>query len=43
MSLLTVKLIAAPLVILLATLAARRWGDAIGGWLVGLPLTSGPL
>lgn len=43
MSLLAVKLVATPLVILVATLAARRWGDAIGGWLVGLPLTSGPL
>ena len=43
MSLLAVKLVATPLVILLATLAAQRWGDAIGGWLVGLPLTSGPL
>src|SRR5215218_6073961 len=28
---------------LLASLAVRRWGDAIGGWLVGLPLTSGPV
>jgi len=23
--------------------AARRWGQAVGGWLVGLPLTSGPI
>lgn len=35
--LLTASLIAA------ATLAARRWGPIIGGWLVGLPLTSGPV
>ena len=27
----------------LATLAARRWGATIGGWFVGLPLTSGPV
>ena len=43
MSLLAIKLVATPLVILIATLAARRWGDTIGGWLVGLPLVSGPL
>jgi len=43
MSLLLVKLILAPLLILAATLAARRWGPAIGGWLAGLPLKSGPI
>lgn len=37
------KLLLPPLLILLASLAGRRWGDAIGGWLVGLPLTSGPV
>lgn len=26
-----------------ASLAGRRWGSAVGGWLVGLPLTSGPV
>lgn len=26
-----------------ATYAARRWGAAAGGWIVGLPLTSGPI
>jgi hypothetical protein len=26
-----------------ATYAARRWGAAVGGWIVGLPLTSGPI
>src|SRR5207248_6545610 len=26
-----------------ATLAGRRWGDRLSGWLVGLPLTSGPV
>lgn len=26
-----------------ATLAGRRWGNAVSGWLVGLPLGSGPL
>ena len=26
-----------------ATLAARRWGFMVGGWLAGLPLVSGPI
>ena len=43
MSLILFKLTLPPLLILLASLAGRRWGDAIGGWLVGLPLTSGPV
>ncbi len=43
MSLLAVKLIVTPLMILAASLVGRRWGDALGGWLVGLPLTSGPV
>ncbi len=43
MSLLEIKLLVTPLVVLIASLAARRWGDAVGGWLVGLPLTSGPV
>ena len=43
MSLLAVKLIVTPLMILAASLAGRRWGEALGGWIVGLPLTSGPV
>lgn len=43
MSLLVFKLTLPPFLILAATLAGRRWGDAVGGWLVGLPLTSGPV
>ena len=43
MSLIVFKLVLPPLLILLGSLAARRWGGAIGGWLVGLPLTSGPV
>jgi hypothetical protein len=35
------KLCLAPLLILLATLAGRRWGPAVGGWLAGLPMTLG--
>lgn len=37
------KLIITPVLIGAASLAGRRWGPAIGGWLVGLPLTSGPV
>jgi hypothetical protein len=37
------KLALAPALILLATLAGRRWGPAVGGWLAGLPLTSAPV
>jgi hypothetical protein len=43
MSPLAIKLVVTPLVVLIASLAARRWGDAVGGWLVGLPLTSAPV
>lgn len=43
MSVIFFKLVLPPFLILLASLAGRRWGDAIGGWLVGLPLTSGPV
>lgn len=43
MNIIVFKLVLPPLLILLASLAGRRWGDAIGGWLVGLPLTSGPV
>jgi hypothetical protein len=42
-SLLAIKIVVTPLMILAASLAGRRWGDSIGGWLVGLPLTSGPV
>ena len=35
-----IKLIAAPLLLALATLAARRWGTVLGGILIGLPLIS---
>lgn len=40
---LALKLCLTPLLILAASLASRRWGSVVGGWLVGLPLTSGPL
>jgi hypothetical protein len=40
---LILKLILTPILIGSASLAGRRWGPAISGWLVGLPLTSGPV
>jgi hypothetical protein len=43
MSALVLKVALSPLLILAATLAGRRWGEAVGGWFVGLPLTSGPV
>ena len=43
MSLLAVKLILTPILIGVATVAARRWGPVVGGWVAGLPLTSGPV
>jgi hypothetical protein len=40
---LALKLTVTPLLILAASLASRRWGESIGGWFVGLPLTSAPV
>jgi hypothetical protein len=40
---LPLKLVLTPILIAAASLAGRRWGQAVGGWLVGLPLTSGPV
>jgi len=42
-NLLLTKLILTPLAIVAALWVARRWGDAFGGWLAGLPLTSAPV
>lgn len=43
MLLFIVKLCVTPLLIGLVSLAGRRWGPAISGWIVGLPLTSAPV
>lgn len=43
MSLFVVKIVVTPLLIAAATLASRRWGSIVGGWIIGLPLTSGPV
>jgi hypothetical protein len=43
MPLILLKLTLAPLLIAFVTLVGRRWGPGIGGWLMGFPLTSGPV
>src|SRR5215216_1659810 len=43
MDILALKLILAPVIIGSASLAGRRWGPAVSGWIVGMPLTSGPV
>lgn len=40
---LLLRILLAPVLIGLASLAGRRWGPSISGWLVGLPMTSGPI
>ena len=40
---LALKLVVTPLLIGAASLAGRRWGSAVGGWLIGIPFTSGPI
>ena len=43
MDILVLKLIMAPVIIGSASLAGRKWGPAVSGWIVGMPLTSGPV
>lgn len=43
MGILVLKLTLTPVLIGAASLASRRWGAEVGGWLVGIPLTSGPI
>jgi len=43
MNILALKLILAPIIIGSASLAGRKWGPAVSGWIVGMPLTSGPV
>jgi hypothetical protein len=40
---LLLKLTLAPLLVAAATLAAHKWGPRVGGLLLGLPLTTGPI
>ena len=41
--LLLLKLTLAPLLVAIATTATRKWGPKVGGLLMGLPLTTGPI
>jgi hypothetical protein len=43
MPLLVLKLVLTPVIVGGASLAVRRWGPSVGGWIVSLPLTSGPV
>jgi hypothetical protein len=43
METLALKLVLTPTLIGATSLAGRKWGAAVSGWLVGLPLTSGPV
>src|SRR4249920_2263792 len=43
MTTLWLKLAITPFLMTGATLAIRLWGPTAGGWIVGLPLTSGPI
>ncbi len=36
------KALIAPVLLALAAIVEHRWGAAVGGWVLGLPLTSGP-
>jgi hypothetical protein len=42
-SLLLLKLTLTPLIVGGASIASRRWGASVGGWIVSLPLTSAPV
>jgi hypothetical protein len=43
MNTLWLKLILTPSLIYAASMVGRKWGDAISGWMVALPLTTGPI
>ncbi len=40
---LTLKIVLVPCLVALASLLSRRYGPAVGGWLVGFPLVAGPI
>jgi hypothetical protein len=40
---LLLKVLVTPVLIGTASLAGRRWGHSISGWLIALPLTTGPI
>lgn len=40
---LTLKLLLVPTFLLLVSLAGKRWGPSVAGWLAGLPVVAGPI
>ena len=40
---LLLKLLLVPGLVAIVTLAVRRWGPTVGGWLAGLPIVAGPV
>ncbi len=40
---LALKLLLVPSFLILITLAGRRWGPGVAGWLAGLPVSAGPI
>jgi hypothetical protein len=43
LTVLLLKLLLVPGLVAAVTLAVRRWGPAVGGWLAGLPIVAGPV
>ena len=43
MALILLRFLLAPLLVAAASLAARKWGDRVGGWLAAFPFVAGPL
>jgi hypothetical protein len=43
MNIIVLKLVLAPIILGSASLAGRKWGPTVSGWIVGMPLTSGPV
>lgn len=40
---LLIRLLLVPALVVLITLAGRRWGPAVAGWLTGFPVVAGPI
>jgi len=40
---LALKLLLVPSFLILITLASKRWGPGVAGWLAGLPVSAGPI
>ena len=43
MAFVVAKIALTPLLLAICTFVAHHWGESVGGWLLGLPLTSGPV